>query len=65
MLINPPAVFSTYGRNIINILGSTFLVENDFNFQNELRPYDFKITKHSCLRLKWKVTNLSPMPLIS
>lgn len=39
---------------LMNIWGSTFLVENDFNFQNEPCPHDFKVTKHFCLQSEVK-----------
>lgn len=58
VLRNSPALIGKYGGNITNVQGNTFLAENDFNFQNELCPHDFKIIKPSCLHLKWKGTNL-------
>lgn len=61
MLRNSPAVIGKYGRNIVNIWGRTFLVENDFNLQNEPCPHNFRITKHSHLRMKWKGTDMSPV----
>ena len=63
MLRNSPAVIGKYGgnRDKFPLCGSTFLIENEFNFQNEPCPPNFKITKHSCLCVKWKGTNLSPI----
>lgn len=61
MLRNSPAIIGKYGRDIMNIWESTFLVENNFNFK--MNPV-LTISKSPSIlvyKVKWKGTDLLPV----